>query len=173
MAPFQILFLSGLGLTIGLKSTLQFFTKPKNYKVWQPQTFLYMFHLHFVISGYLLCWTGYYVIWCWLFLGSHWVAFYWHALRGIWLCCTLQVICFLLNSLHFSFKTPTSCIQYISHILPYNHYIFFNDWFNKIGCTWLLTQILLQWILANACCFPAKDSCNWMDFSTTIYHISK
>jgi hypothetical protein len=29
---FQILFLSGLGLTIGLKSTLQFFTKPKNYK---------------------------------------------------------------------------------------------------------------------------------------------
>lgn len=30
---FQILFLSGLGLTIGLKSTLQFFTKPKNYKV--------------------------------------------------------------------------------------------------------------------------------------------
>jgi len=30
--PFQILFLSGLGLTIGLKSTMQFFTKPKNYK---------------------------------------------------------------------------------------------------------------------------------------------
>ncbi|ONL94555.1 Got1/Sft2-like vescicle transport protein family [Zea mays] len=29
----NILFLSGLGLTIGLKSTMQFFTKPKNYKV--------------------------------------------------------------------------------------------------------------------------------------------
>ncbi|XP_039827725.1 vesicle transport protein GOT1-like isoform X1 [Panicum virgatum] len=28
----NILFLSGLGLTIGLKSTMQFFTKPKNYK---------------------------------------------------------------------------------------------------------------------------------------------
>ncbi|VAI08516.1 unnamed protein product [Triticum turgidum subsp. durum] len=28
----EILFLSGLGLTIGLKSTMQFFTKPKNYK---------------------------------------------------------------------------------------------------------------------------------------------
>uniref|UniRef100_A0A453IP95 Vesicle transport protein n=1 Tax=Aegilops tauschii subsp. strangulata TaxID=200361 RepID=A0A453IP95_AEGTS len=32
----NILFLSGLGLTIGLKSTMQFFTKPKNYKVRQP-----------------------------------------------------------------------------------------------------------------------------------------
>ncbi|BAH94816.1 Os10g0337600 [Oryza sativa Japonica Group] len=33
LAMGNILFLSGLGLTIGLKSTLQFFTKPKNYKV--------------------------------------------------------------------------------------------------------------------------------------------
>jgi hypothetical protein len=32
LAMGNILFLSGLGLTIGLKSTLQFFTKPKNYK---------------------------------------------------------------------------------------------------------------------------------------------
>ncbi|KAK8960675.1 hypothetical protein KSP40_PGU004238 [Platanthera guangdongensis] len=29
----NILFLSGLMLTIGLKSTLHFFAKPKNYKV--------------------------------------------------------------------------------------------------------------------------------------------
>ena len=36
LMPLQILFLSGLGLTIGLKSTMQFFTKPKNYKVLQP-----------------------------------------------------------------------------------------------------------------------------------------
>jgi hypothetical protein len=36
LMPLQILFLSGLGLTIGLKSTMQFFTKPKNYKVLHP-----------------------------------------------------------------------------------------------------------------------------------------
>jgi hypothetical protein len=54
MAPFQILFLSGLGLTIGLKSTMQFFTKPKNYKVWQPLNFLYIFPSDFMLSNYLL-----------------------------------------------------------------------------------------------------------------------
>ncbi|KAG6526390.1 hypothetical protein ZIOFF_016374 [Zingiber officinale] len=33
LAMGNILFLSGLMLTIGLKSTMQFFAKPKNYKV--------------------------------------------------------------------------------------------------------------------------------------------
>lgn len=36
----QILLLSGLALTIGLKSTMQFFIKPQNYKVYLSFVFL-------------------------------------------------------------------------------------------------------------------------------------
>ena len=89
--PFQILFLSGLGLTIGLKSTMQFFTKPKNYKVWQTPILLELLPIDMTNIPLTVPWTGYNLIRRWIFPGSHWVAFFWHALGGIWLYCTLQV----------------------------------------------------------------------------------
>ena len=89
--PFQILFLSGLGLTIGLKSTMQFFTKPKNYKVWQTPILLELLPIDMTNIPLTVPWTGYNLIWRWIFPGTHWVAFFWHALGGIWLYCTLQV----------------------------------------------------------------------------------
>ena len=89
--PFQILFLSGLGLTIGLKSTMQFFTTPKNYKVWQTPILLELLPIDMTNIPLTVPWTGYNLIWRWIFPGTHWVAFFWHALGGIWLYCTLQV----------------------------------------------------------------------------------
>ena len=89
--PFQILFLSGLGLTIGLKSTMQFFTTPKNYKVWQTPILLELLPIDMTNIPFTVPWTGYNLIWRWIFPGTHWVAFFWHALGGIWLYCTLQV----------------------------------------------------------------------------------
>jgi len=47
----QILFISGVMLTIGLKSTMQFFTKPKNYKV---QLSL---HIYLHLMSCIFCFT--------------------------------------------------------------------------------------------------------------------
>ncbi|KAL2931379.1 Vesicle transport protein GOT1 [Bienertia sinuspersici] len=64
----NILFLSGLALTIGLKSTVQFFMKPQNYKVYISITFPIPFAFH-VVSG---------------------LADNRHAVGILWIPCTLQ-----------------------------------------------------------------------------------
>ncbi|TVU30683.1 hypothetical protein EJB05_22317 [Eragrostis curvula] len=90
----NILFLSGLGLTIGPKSTLQFFAKPKNYK----GTISFG-------AGFFLVLIG------WPFFGM-----------------ILEAYGFIV--------------------------------------------LFRSWILANACCFLAKDSYHWLDISATVCYIS-
>ncbi|KAK6935042.1 Vesicle transport protein, Got1/SFT2-like, partial [Dillenia turbinata] len=63
LAMGNILFLSGVTLTIGLKSTMQFFMKPQNYKV--------------CILG------GNNILWCWLLPGPNRMAYPWHDLGVI------------------------------------------------------------------------------------------
>ncbi|EOY17141.1 Got1/Sft2-like vescicle transport protein family isoform 4, partial [Theobroma cacao] len=64
LAMGNILFISGVTLTIGLKSTMQFFMKRQN--------------------------SGDNFFWCWLLFCCHWMAYLWHDIGGIWICCTLQ-----------------------------------------------------------------------------------
>ena len=62
----QILFVSGVSLTIGLKSTLQFFMKPSNFKV--PFCCIWLsFTWCFLPSSWTLFYTILWFFFCWFF----------------------------------------------------------------------------------------------------------
>lgn len=91
------------------------------------------------------------VIWCWLFLGCHWMAYNRDDSWGLWLCCTFQVsrMFLLLN---------VQCLL-----------AFFVSWLSHASR--LLTKYFSQWVLANIGSFPAKDSYCWLALSAAFCQI--
>lgn len=88
---YQILFLSGVMLTIGLKSTMQFFMKRQNYKVCPIHWASFYFYPCFCDDDISINWIGHYVLWFWLLSGPCGLANYGHDLGGLWVCRALQV----------------------------------------------------------------------------------
>lgn len=94
-------------LTIGLKSSLQFFMKPANYKVlfaclsWHV-TCWYISRLSWSLTSAvrILCYLiGYNIIWGWIFLCRNRMAHSGNDFGGLWLCYPLQVNCTLPGAL--------------------------------------------------------------------------
>ena len=178
--PFQILFLSGLGLTIGLKSTMQFFTKPKNYKVTDFAIAVAHKHDRYLINCSMNR------------VQSHSALdFSWFSLGGLFLACSWRHMALLYSSgwVIFSF---TVCLLAICNFLLFwslkSHIcvmiicktakaicliINMNSHCSYIRFFFILTWNPLQWILANTSSVPAEDSYHWLDISTTLCDISK
>ncbi|KAL8138342.1 hypothetical protein V2J09_004343 [Rumex salicifolius] len=102
LAMGNILFMSGLALTIGPKSTLQFFMKPQNFKQ-SPQYLLFYANAPSIYSHWLLTFDdslGNNLFWCWLLFRDYRLANFGDDPRIIWLHCTFQW--FLAHSCRFS-----------------------------------------------------------------------
>jgi len=91
----QILFVSGVSLTIGLKSTMQFFMKRSNFKVFVICFVLHSVSLHgsfstltfYIFSGSV----GNHFIWYWIHYSYIGVAYSGHDCGVLWIHHTLQV----------------------------------------------------------------------------------
>lgn len=97
----------------------------------------------------LYCWLGNNIIWYWIFLGHHRMAYIRNDIGGLWLYCALQV----------NWALPV--------LLLFCDLINYSPLFISV-CFFFL---FLQWVLANTGCFSAEDTCSWMDISATIYSI--
>ena len=136
----QILFLSGVALTIGLKSTLEFFTKPQNFKVlFSTIPLISLLSLSFSASNYSLLHgfnLGNNIVWGWFLLCCYWLAYYRHAVGIVWIHCAFQV-----------------CLH------NYFSYYCFSP---KIT-----NDLFLQWVLAYYCSFCTEDTYSRLGVATS------